>query len=753
MPVELAVAYVSLVPSAKGITSAISKELSGPTSKIAAEAGSKASASFSEKFASGLSKAGQGISKAGDKLSLAVTAPLALLAVKATDAASDLNESVNATNVVFGKSGQVIDQWAAKSATSFGLSARAFREAVTPMGASLQNLGLAQADAADWSVKLAGRASDMASVFNTNVSDALEAINAGLRGEADPLERYGVGLSEAAVQGEAMRLGLGKMTADLGKVEAAQLKVERAQRTAAEAARKHGASSLEAREANNRLAAAQANLEKATAGGTAELSAQDKAQARLSLIMRQTEKISGDFANTSNQAANAQRIEAARAEDAAAAFGQQLLPIKQKLIRVAGQLLDGFNNLSEGQKDLIVKAGLVAAALGPVLSVTGRLTRAFSGAVKAGGAVAKFSSGVIKGMRGVSTAADGASTSVARSFGRMVGNAIRATATIVKQIAIQVARWVWMGIQALLNAAKVALAWVISLGPITLVVAAVAAAAILIIKHWDKIKAFVTAAVGAVVNFVKAHWPILLAILTGPIGLATLAIIRNWDKIKAAASAVVNWVVGRFLQIVQFFAGLPGRILAAVGNVARLLASKGHDIVNGLINGVKEKATELANWLRGLGSKILGWVGDLGRLLYKAGRSVIRGFVDGLKSMFGEVKDSLGDLTGKLASFKGPVVVDRRILFGSGQLVMEGFMRGIDSQLGPLRDQLGGITGSLSADVGVRNTTVMPIPAGLPGAAPIVNLYPQGSVLAERDVERIVQAGIDRGRIHMRGTS
>lgn len=50
----------------------------------------------------------------------------------------------------------------------------------------------------------------------------------------------------------------------------------------------------------------------------------------------------------------------------------------------------------------------------------------------------------------------------------------------------------------------------------------------------------------ATIDWVKRNWPVILAVLTGPIGLAVLAITKNWDKITGAFKAAKDWVVGAF---------------------------------------------------------------------------------------------------------------------------------------------------------------------------------------------------------------
>lgn len=187
----------------------------------------------------------QKMQRTGTIMSAAVTAPLLLLGNSATDAASDLNESVNAVNVVFGDAADTIHEFGKTSADTAGLSARAFNQLVTPIGAALQNVEFSADDAADASVNLAQRAADMASVLNVDVDEALVAIQAGLRGEAEPLERFGAGMTAAQVTAHALELGL----AD-------------------------------------------------TAG---ELDENALAQARLSLIMQNTERFAGDFARTAEE--------------------------------------------------------------------------------------------------------------------------------------------------------------------------------------------------------------------------------------------------------------------------------------------------------------------------------------------------------------------------------------------------------------------------------------------------------------------
>lgn len=66
------------------------------------------------------------------------------------------------------------------------------------------------------------------------------------------------------------------------------------------------------------------------------------------------------------------------AENLAEEFGAILLPVISKLIAAIREIVAKFSSLSTGQKEAILKAAALAAALGPVLLVLGRVTSAIS---------------------------------------------------------------------------------------------------------------------------------------------------------------------------------------------------------------------------------------------------------------------------------------------------------------------------------------------------------------------------------------
>jgi hypothetical protein len=127
------------------------------------------------------------------------------------------------------------------------------------------------------------------------------------------------------------------------------------------------------------------------------------------------------------------------------------------------------------------------------------------------------------------------------------------------------------------------------------VLAVVAAVAILIAigvelgKHWRQIWHAILVAVDGVWSWIKGHWPLLLGILTGPVGLAVAYIVTHWHQVAGVFSAVLaavrrGWnavygvlvspvirayreIMGWLAEIVNFIGSIPSRIAGALGSI------------------------------------------------------------------------------------------------------------------------------------------------------------------------------------------
>lgn len=163
-----------------------------------------------EKRASGVATAVKGF------LALQAVSAVRAFADDSKRAFSDLEQSTGSVESIFGSAADTIISKSKAAASQFGLSASEFQQSSALIGAQLKNnLGLSADEAAVKVQELIGRASDMAATFGGTTSEAIQAIGSLMRGERDPIERYGVSMNEAAVQARALEMGLADSSGEL----------------------------------------------------------------------------------------------------------------------------------------------------------------------------------------------------------------------------------------------------------------------------------------------------------------------------------------------------------------------------------------------------------------------------------------------------------------------------------------------------------------------------------------------------------
>lgn len=222
---------------------------------------------------------------------VAAGAAVGAFATKAVNDASNLEESINAVNVAYGNAARGVHALGSESAEAVGLSQRAFNElAVQTSGFVDQIAGDSGRDAVGVLDELTTRIADFASVNNLDVAEAARIFQSSLAGETEALRRFGGDVSAAAVEQFALTNGL----------------IEH----------------------------------------KSELTEAIKVQARYGLLMEETAKTAGDFANTSEGLANQQRILSANMEDLSASVGNTLVPILADAAGTVNNLISSFEDLS-----------------------------------------------------------------------------------------------------------------------------------------------------------------------------------------------------------------------------------------------------------------------------------------------------------------------------------------------------------------------------------------------------------------------
>lgn len=224
-------------------------------------------------------------SKKVGQISIAAGAAFAAIGAKSVGLAVDFEESLSKSQQIFGDMAKFVEAGAKDAATAVGLSQAEFLEAASGFGIFGKAAGLGGRELNSFSQDLVTLAADVASFNNLRPEEALEKLQAGLRGSNEPLQSIGVLINAAAVETKALELGL--------------------------------------------------------ADANGEISEGNKILARSELIYEQLGKSGtlGDFARTSGGLANTQRILTARFKNLGIALGKVLLPIAEKASRVIGKLL------------------------------------------------------------------------------------------------------------------------------------------------------------------------------------------------------------------------------------------------------------------------------------------------------------------------------------------------------------------------------------------------------------------------------
>jgi hypothetical protein len=279
-------AYLEVIPSAKGFAGKLQSQVGGDMAK----GGRAAGESYSKGFSGGLKKL------VGVAAGVVAVDRIAGFVNESVAAASDLNETVNKSSVIFGKNAGAIEKWAATSDTALGLSKQAAIDAAASYGDMFLQLGIGEQRATGMSKGVVKLAADLGSFNNLDTSDVLERIAGGFRGEYDALQKVIPNISAARVQQKAL---------------------------------------------------AQTHKKSVT-----DLTAAEKATATLAIIQHDGARAAGDFARTSSGLANSQKIQAAEAENLKAKIGTGLLPIQLAYTRfMADKAIPAISEFVTGMQD------------------------------------------------------------------------------------------------------------------------------------------------------------------------------------------------------------------------------------------------------------------------------------------------------------------------------------------------------------------------------------------------------------------
>lgn len=133
-------------------------------------------------------------------------------------------EAASKFQTIFGSSSSSVTAWADQLAVSIGRSSRELQGMAADMMAVISPMAGSRDAAIRMSEGFVQMAQDLASFHNVDVSEAFAALRSGITGETEPLKRFGIILTDAALQEYALAQGIRKKVSEMSTAEKTQLR-------------------------------------------------------------------------------------------------------------------------------------------------------------------------------------------------------------------------------------------------------------------------------------------------------------------------------------------------------------------------------------------------------------------------------------------------------------------------------------------------------------------------------------------------
>lgn len=264
-----------------------------------------------------MKRAGKELTAIGKNMTMSITVPVVAAGAAAFKLASDMEESLNKVNVAFGDSSKEVTDWSNTTLKSFGIAKNTSLDMAAGFGDMATSMGLNTGEASKMATSMVGLAGDLASFKNIGMDEANTALTSIFTGETESLKKMGIVMTQANLNAYALASGMGKTVQQMTQAEQVQL--------------------------------------------------------RYNYVMEMTKNAQGDFARTSDGAANQMRIFTESLKEFGATMGAILLPIITPMIAKLNEMVQWFGSLDESTKKNIVTFLLIAATIGPLLMIFGAL--------------------------------------------------------------------------------------------------------------------------------------------------------------------------------------------------------------------------------------------------------------------------------------------------------------------------------------------------------------------------------------------
>lgn len=276
----------------------------------------------------------------GKSLSMKLTAPILAAAAASFKLGADFEQALGKMDVVFEDNARNVEKWAQNSLKNFGLARSTAVTMASDFGALFKGMGIGLKETEEWSKTLTERTMDLSNFYDTTVEETTNALNAIVTGQTEPLRKFGINMTQAALQEYAYSQRLRKKVSDMNEAE--------------------------------------------------------KVQLRYNYVIEKTNIAVGTTARESDSATGQMNRFKEGVKELGISFSEHILPIFVPVIEGVNNLIEKFAGLSDGTKKFIVVAGGIVATIGPILLILGsvfgaisKISEGISAASKAVNAVSK----------------------------------------------------------------------------------------------------------------------------------------------------------------------------------------------------------------------------------------------------------------------------------------------------------------------------------------------------------------------------
>lgn len=336
--------------------------------------------------------------------------------------------------------------------------------------------------------------------------------------------------------------------------------------------------------------------------------------------------------------------------DLAIQLGDIIVPVlRNDVIPLVRDVVGWFSSLDEGTKEMIIKSALLVAAVGPVLSIGGRLITGIGMLVSGFGSVLTVVGGL---------------PAIGATISTVIGGIVTAGSALIGSIG---------GVIGAIGAAVAAAAPVIAI--VAAVGLAVAGLAYLIYKNWDGIKES-TSNLVAEIGF---HWNQFKTDTKEKWDAAKDHIATAWDNMKrdtkAAADEIGTKISTKWDEIKTKTSTTWENVKTAVGDAASNMKHNISDAAQNIWDRLSGTFNDLVNNASGWGSGIINALGD------------------GLNAAWGWVESSVSGMGRFITDTLSGLV---RSAFSWGSDLVHNIGDGIASGIKWVKDKVSGVAKAIS---------------------------------------------------------